>query len=414
MTKWLATTAIVLSIGAASGLAFAQSQPDLPQKREQGAQGLHPSVSPRESGRSAAREERQPGHQQAQEHQQSHETGQTVGQGREPPARNERASQTPAQQGQDQRRGREAQQGAEPTRQQGREERARQGNRAAETTAPARGQQAEREQQTGRNERQPAGANQQSQNQERRGRGAERAAEKQQPARERNEQAAQPARPGTPTAQQGTPPAAQTTGEARQRGTTGQAQNQTMGRAGTAPTRANEQQRTQIVDRLRSDREIERARSDIDIRVNVGERLPERVRPRPLPPDIVNIAPEYRGYDYTVVQDEVAIIDPRSREIVDVIPERGFTAENSSRYEGTRVVLSSEQRQILKRTALSSMTVGSAASTNASNTACLTLQPVPDELVRSNPELAAYRYVAIGDQVVLVDPRERKIVQVID
>ncbi|MEA2882746.1 MAG: hypothetical protein QOH32_2002 [Bradyrhizobium sp.] len=45
---------------------------------------------------------------------------------------------------------------------------------------------------------------------------------------------------------------------------------------------------------------------------------------------------------------------------------------------------------------------------------CLTLQPVPEELVRSNPELGAYRYLAIGDQVVLVDPRQRKIVEVVD
>jgi hypothetical protein len=44
----------------------------------------------------------------------------------------------------------------------------------------------------------------------------------------------------------------------------------------------------------------------------------------------------------------------------------------------------------------------------------LTLQPVPEELVRSNPEFSSYRYLAIGDQVVLVDPRQQKIVEVVD
>jgi hypothetical protein len=39
---------------------------------------------------------------------------------------------------------------------------------------------------------------------------------------------------------------------------------------------------------------------------------------------------------------------------------------------------------------------------------------VPEEVARSNPELASYRYLAIGDEVVLVDSREQKIVQVID
>jgi hypothetical protein len=39
---------------------------------------------------------------------------------------------------------------------------------------------------------------------------------------------------------------------------------------------------------------------------------------------------------------------------------------------------------------------------------------VPEELARANPELAQYRYLSIGDQIVLVDPREQRIVQVIE
>ena len=64
----------------------------------------------------------------------------------------------------------------------------------------------------------------------------------------------------------------------------------------------------------------------------------------------------------------------------------------------------------------SSTTVGSTSpsggGTSASN--CLSLQPVPEELARNHPELSSYRYLAIGDQVVLVDPQQQKIVQVID
>jgi hypothetical protein len=54
----------------------------------------------------------------------------------------------------------------------------------------------------------------------------------------------------------------------------------------------------------------------------------------------------------------------------------------------------------------------SSGGTSASN--CLSLQPVPEELARTHPELSSYRYLAIGDQVVLVDPQQQKIVQVID
>jgi hypothetical protein len=39
---------------------------------------------------------------------------------------------------------------------------------------------------------------------------------------------------------------------------------------------------------------------------------------------------------------------------------------------------------------------------------------MPEELARNHPELANYRYLAIGDMVVLVDPQQQKIVQVID
>ena len=44
----------------------------------------------------------------------------------------------------------------------------------------------------------------------------------------------------------------------------------------------------------------------------------------------------------------------------------------------------------------------------------LTLQPVPEDLARANPELGQYRMLAIGDQVVLVDPRQQKVVEVVE
>ena len=46
---------------------------------------------------------------------------------------------------------------------------------------------------------------------------------------------------------------------------------------------------------LRRDRSV--SRQNINIQVSVGERLPPRVRLQRLPPDIVRIAPQYRGYE---------------------------------------------------------------------------------------------------------------------
>jgi hypothetical protein len=150
--------------------------------------------------------------------------------------------------------------------------------------------------------------------------------------------------------------------------------------------------------------------------VNIGQRLPPRVRARPLPPDIVRIAPQYRGYQYTVVEDEIVIVHPRTREVVDVIREPGSAVKTTSRVERERVLVTREQRETLKQAArrMTTAPVSSSPSGSMSDSSCLTLQPVPEDLVRANPELGSYRYLAIGEQVVLVDPRQQKIVQVID
>jgi hypothetical protein len=59
--------------------------------------------------------------------------------------------------------------------------------------------------------------------------------------------------------------------------------------------------------------------SNLNVRVSVGVAIPREVVIRPLPPEIVTIVPEYRGYDYVVYNDEIIIIEPRTREVVYII-----------------------------------------------------------------------------------------------
>ena len=122
-------------------------------------------------------------------------------------------------------------------------------------------------------------------------------------------------------------------------------------------------------------------------------------------------AHEQRGQENTrsSPHDEIAIVDPRTREVVDIIDESGSAGGSRVTSRSNRVTITREQRDLLKQVAR--RTVGS---TSSSDSSCLQLQPVPEELTRTNPELGSYRYLAIGDEVVLVDPREQKIVQVID
>jgi len=57
----------------------------------------------------------------------------------------------------------------------------------------------------------------------------------------------------------------------------------------------------------------------VDFDVAVGVKIPRDVRIEVLPQDIVEIVPQFEGYDYIVVGDNILIIDPDTLEIVDVI-----------------------------------------------------------------------------------------------
>jgi Protein of unknown function (DUF1236) len=59
---------------------------------------------------------------------------------------------------------------------------------------------------------------------------------------------------------------------------------------------------------------------NVDFSLTVGTRIPRSVHYAVLPEDIVRIVPQYRGFDYFLVEDEIVIVDPRTLEIVAVIP----------------------------------------------------------------------------------------------
>jgi hypothetical protein len=87
---------------------------------------------------------------------------------------------------------------------------------------------------------------------------------------------------------------------------------------GREQVQVSEQQRTRIherIGRLRTQR-LNRA----DFSLEVGAAVPRSVRVYTLPPEIVEVVPEYRGYDYVLVGEDIVIIDPESHEIVGVIP----------------------------------------------------------------------------------------------
>jgi len=79
------------------------------------------------------------------------------------------------------------------------------------------------------------------------------------------------------------------------------------------------EQRPKIVSVIRSEH-VEPV-TNIDFSISVGTRVPrDRVHLRALPSEVVTIYPEWRGYEFFLVRNEIVVVDPRTGEIVDVLP----------------------------------------------------------------------------------------------
>jgi hypothetical protein len=191
---------------------------------------------------------------------------------------------------------------------------------------------------------------------------------------------------------------------------TSQPGNQQTGAREQASTKLSETDKTKVFSTLKSNKQVSNQR--IDVSVNVGQRLPARVHARPLPRTVVEVMPQYRGYDYVMVRDEIAIVRPGTREVVDVIQQPGSStsvASMTTHQGSTTIHLTDTQRDTLRKEATRFKT----SQVSGAGPQCLTLQPVPSSIANDNPDLKKYQMLAIGDDIVLVDPDQKKVVDVI-
>jgi hypothetical protein len=59
---------------------------------------------------------------------------------------------------------------------------------------------------------------------------------------------------------------------------------------------------------------------NLNIAIRIGEPVPQSVRFHRLPPEIISIEPEYRDYEYFSTDDDIVIVEPRTKRIVSQIP----------------------------------------------------------------------------------------------
>ena len=231
---------------------------------------------------------------------------------------------------------------------------------------------------------------------------------------------------------QSQPSSQRSTDQQRQQGTQGAQQDFDRNREGAAATNTSgdrsgrgqtnvqvrgefnldQQAATRVHDRLIRDRDA-RA-SDININVDVGRNLPNNVRLRPVPREIVEINPRYREYDYVVVRDEIVIVEPRTRRVVQIISSDGS-------HGGARMVrLDNRQRDMVRRDIMRSRTASRRDQDfnfdlreGVEIPDRVALQRFPEEVWREVPDLRDIRYIIVRDDIVLVDPGTREIIEII-
>lgn len=226
----------------------------------------------------------------------------------------------------------------------------------------------------------------------------------QQPAQSQPQQTAPPQQANQPTAQR----PAQPTSQNAQRGSSG-------------VVSLNVQQQTQVGQTIA--RANVKPLTNVSFSISVGTRVPASVQLRALPADLVTFVPQYRGYSYFVVEEQVVIVEPASHEIVTIIPYTGSKA-TTSRRDGTAamanrpVKLNTEQREVVRkhateRRAAASTTVRKRYELGDRIDREVTVESFPETVYTEVPSIRRYRYFRDDDDVLLVDPDEDRVVDVI-
>ena len=90
----------------------------------------------------------------------------------------------------------------------------------------------------------------------------------------------------------------------------------TTGQAG-AGAKLSTEQRTKITTVIK--KQNIRPVTNVNFSISVGTRVPRNVGFHPLPAEIVTIYPDWRGYEFFLVNNQIIVVNPRTLEIVAVL-----------------------------------------------------------------------------------------------
>ena len=179
----------------------------------------------------------------------------------------------------------------------------------------------------------------------------------------------------------------------------------------------NETQRTRIASAFSS---INVRPVNVNFRVAVGVAVPRTVVLHTVPTNIVEIVPQFRGYSYFATGDQIVIVEPRRKTVVAVLPAGGTARAQAPASSGSgRASFTDDQREVIRKrasTLRSTTTTGSSATrilVEEEVPATIELQEFPAEIVTEVPTIRTYRYFRQDNDVIVVDPGQRRVIEVI-
>ena len=192
-----------------------------------------------------------------------------------------------------------------------------------------------------------------------------------------------------------------------------------------ASVNINDQQRTRVTQSI--SRLNVQPLTNVNFSLSLGTVIPRDVRVQTLPADVVEVVPQYRGYSFFVVRDEIVIVEPSSHKIVTVLQRGGSTAAAPARSQSKASFTDKDRDAVRKhvKTRTEPRATGSRAETTGSTARVVIrrgerlpdsveMDEFPETVYRDAPALREYRYIHRENRTFLVEPRERMVIEEFD
>ena len=181
----------------------------------------------------------------------------------------------------------------------------------------------------------------------------------------------------------------------------------------------NDQQRTRVTESIT--RLNVQPITNVNFSLSVGTAVPRDIRLQTLPADVVEVVPQYRGYSFFVVRDEIVIVEPSTYQIVTVLPRSGGATAAAPAPSHSKVSFTDKDRDVVRKhvkTRTERQTTGSTAKVVIRRGERLPdsveFEEFPDTVYREAPSLREYRYIHRENRTYLVEPKGRMVIEEID